>query len=41
MGKVVTFVPQQSDRPATIDPETSERAVEHWVSGDDAKVVGA
>ncbi|MEO1618376.1 MAG: protein kinase, partial [Planctomycetota bacterium] len=39
MGKVVAFVPHQSDRPATIDPETSERAVELWVSGDDAKVV--
>ncbi|EMB17828.1 protein containing Serine/threonine protein kinase [Rhodopirellula europaea 6C] len=39
MGKVVSFFPQESDQLATIDLNKSERAVELWVSGDDAKLV--
>ncbi|PAY16788.1 hypothetical protein CKO51_24925 [Rhodopirellula sp. SM50] len=39
MGKVVSFVPQESDEFATIDLNKSELAVELWVSDDDATLV--
>ncbi len=39
MGKVVDFVPQEGDEMSTINPATSDRAVELWITGDDATIV--
>jgi len=36
MGEVVYFVPQEGDEMSTINPDTSQRAVELWISGEDA-----